>query len=25
MFIGTPIKGNVYGCIRNDKFQLNSI
>jgi dihydroorotase len=24
MFIGTPIKGNVYGCIRNDKFQLNS-
>ena len=25
MFIGTPTKGNVYGCIRNDKFQLNSI
>jgi len=24
MYIGTPIKGSVYGCIRGSHFQLNS-
>ena len=24
MFIGSPVKGNVYGCIRGERLQLNA-